>query len=229
MNHDDKPTTHPSFGTIYVGRVSGHTHLFQSDFTHHHYISLKISTAVEYPSYGVDNRVHDKEEIVEINMSESQWARLISSMNMGGGVPCTLDVVRTPPSIKEYEGKRIPRLEPKDVRQTHKDKVKADIQARMAELEAVVQQLRDWRAASKRPTLAELDELISCIQSLHLANNFAFMQQLLEEKMEVTIDEARTEIEAQMNSVIQQLGMEALKERLPEIPHQKVIETDGSK
>ena len=111
-----KETKHPAFGVIGVGRVSGHTRLFGSDFTHHNYISLRISTAKTIESYGVKTSVHSDEQIVEVCLSEVQFARMITSLNMGEGTPCTLEYVQMPPSLEEHQGQRIPKVEAEDIR-----------------------------------------------------------------------------------------------------------------
>lgn len=217
---DGKETKHPAFGVISVGRVSGHTHLYGSDFTHRNYISLRIATAKTIESYGVKTDIHSDEQIVEICLSEVQFARMITALNMGCGTPCTLEYVQMPESLKEYQGQRIPQVEAEDIRETHKDKIRRQIEKSMQGVEDVEDRITQWRESKHRPTLSELDELLSSLQCLHLASNLAYCQEILEEKMERTIEEGRTEIEAHITNLITQFGLsEAHRQRLPEIPH----------
>lgn len=88
---------------------------------------------------------------------------------------------------------------------------------RMQDLLALQRQLEAWREGKHRPTLAELDELINSLRCMHLASNFAFCQELMEEKMEETIEDARTEIEAHIMNVMTKLGLESTaRKELPE-------------
>lgn len=221
---NDKKEKHPAHAVISISRTSGLTHLFRSDFNHHNWISMTISTAHEYEGYGVDSRVMSENEIIEVWMSEAQFARMITTPNMGGGTPCTLHAIRVPESLKEFDG-MLPQVKVEDVRKTHKDKIKEVVTERLDRLDALEAQLRGWREAKHRPTMKELDEVVSNLSSLHLAGNFAYLQQVLEEKMEQTIEEGRTEIEAHIAQLAKQVGLDTIKQaQLPDLPHQKTIE-----
>jgi hypothetical protein len=187
--------------------------LFKSDFTHQHYITLRIFTAEETERYGVTD-AFPKEEIIEIAMSEAQFARFVTTPNLGCGTPCTIESVRVPPSLREYAGKHLPTIEKEDIRETHRDEIESVCRQRLEELGQVQAQIRQWRIDKHRPTMAELDDLTNQLAGMHLANNFGFLQQLLEEHMEKTIEEARTEIEAHVMQVVNQLGFDELGRRL---------------
>lgn len=222
---------HPAFGVIQISRVSGTTRLFQSDFTHQHFISIRIHTAEQTEGYGVDTNAYPREEIVEVSMSEAQFARLMTTPNLGCGTPCTIESVRTPKSLAKYGGKRLPTIEKTDVQETHRDKVEQLCKERLEEFDEIQKQLQEWRNAKHRPTLAELDALIRQLACMHLASNFGFLQQVLEEHMEKTVEEGRTEIEAHIMQTVNQLGLStAQKEGFPRMEHvdQKVIEGDQS-
>lgn len=227
---DDRKTSHPAYGVIEISRTSSnHMRLFQSDFNHHHFITLRISTADAIESYGVAEHVFPKERIIEVALSEAQFARMITTPNMGCGTPCTLEHVRVPASLQEYaDGKQIPPVEKEDIRETHADKIGKICRERLADLDEIQEQLATWRQEKHRPTLSELDQLIRRMEALHLASNFAYLQQVLEEHMEATIEEGRTEIESHVSMLAQRLGLDAVqRQSFPELPHERppAIET----
>lgn len=216
---EDGRTTHPAYGVVNIHRIQGHTRLFQSDFAHHNYISLKISTAEKVERHGVSSVAWPVEEIIEINMSESQFARTITSLNMGEGAPCTIGVLRMPSSLAEYANQRIPPLEQNDIRKTHKDKVNELISDRLKELVEIQNKLVAWRKAKHRPTLSELDDIIKNLHATRMPDNFAYIQEVLEEKMEQTIEEGHTEIEAHITQILTRVGLDKVqREALPETP-----------
>src|SRR5437868_8231795 len=83
---------HPAFGMIGASRVSHSPPgavLFDSDVQHQHYVVVRVRTAARRRDLNRDYLYADQ-QIVEVAMSEAQWASFVSSMNTGDGVPCTL-------------------------------------------------------------------------------------------------------------------------------------------
>jgi hypothetical protein len=64
--------------------------LFGSALTHEQYLSVEISRAVLTRDYNADH-YSNKEQIVRFNISEAQWARFVSSVGNGDGIPITLE------------------------------------------------------------------------------------------------------------------------------------------
>lgn len=82
--------SHPAFGVASVTRREGTPRaLFQSDLMHSSTVVLTVQTATRKRELNRD-WVHPREELVEIEMSQTQWGALVSSMGRGGGVPVTL-------------------------------------------------------------------------------------------------------------------------------------------
>jgi hypothetical protein len=224
MAEDDKKPKHPAHGVVSIHRISGLTNLFQSGFNHHNWIALTISRAKEFEGYGVDSSLMQDEQIIEIYLSEAQFARMITTPNMGGGTPCTINRFFANEELAKYNGS-IPDVEKEDVKKTHKDKVKEAINERLGKVNELRKQIADWREAKHRPTLSELDELVSSIDSLHLAANFAWMQRLMEEKMEATVAEGKTEIEAHIAHLAKQVGLDTISQaKLPTMDEPPRIE-----
>ena len=99
-SRDATRTTHPAFAQITASRVSGHSILYGSDFDHNHYVTISISRSELCRNLSND-WYHSREELIEVALSEAQWATFVSSMNQGSGVACTL---------QHFNGKMIPQL-----------------------------------------------------------------------------------------------------------------------
>jgi len=89
IHEDEKEYTHPSYGMIGLSRCSGKAKLFGSSVDHQHYILLTICRAKMVRSHNNDHFYAGK-EVFQVNMSPLQLSELLTGMNMGHGVPCTL-------------------------------------------------------------------------------------------------------------------------------------------
>jgi hypothetical protein len=82
--------THPAYGQISVTRVQGHAKLYGSAIEDHGtFICIKIKHS--------KRRFHllrywfsSGRNIVEVHLSQAQYAEFLTTPNMGEGVPCTL-------------------------------------------------------------------------------------------------------------------------------------------
>jgi hypothetical protein len=84
---------HPAWGSIdasrgTVGGAGGGAILFDSDVKHNHTIRVRIHYMERKRDLKHD-WLHPRKEIIEVEMSEAQWASFVSSPNTGG-VPCTI-------------------------------------------------------------------------------------------------------------------------------------------
>jgi hypothetical protein len=193
--------THPSFGVIQISRVSGSTTLFRSSLKHQQYIALRICRAEVLDTGGAHDPVHPGSELVEVTMSETQFARAITSMNMGAGSPVT---------ISKVAGKRqgAPPMEDRKayMSEVH-DKHVADHEAMLTTL---MDRLQAMRTAKKRPTLKELDSLLDHLRggATNFHANGRWYREKFQEDVEGIIDEARTEIEVHAAATVARLGVD---------------------
>lgn len=86
---------HKSWGMIGLSRVfySGSRELFGSDVTNHTGITLTIKHAQKSRELGRDWTMGD-DMIIRVVLSPNQFAELVSNMNVGDGVPCTIDFIQ---------------------------------------------------------------------------------------------------------------------------------------
>jgi len=132
---DGTVTRHPAFAQISASRVSSGgpgVPLYGSDFNHQHFVSITIRSSEErrdlnhYWHFG-------GRDLIEVHLSEAQWATFVSSMNVGMGVPCTLAF-----QAKEGAGE-VPRLTLRDTEKVFNE----ELAAKVAKMERLLQEAMD--------------------------------------------------------------------------------------
>lgn len=212
---------HPAFGIVGVSRVSGRRNLFGVDHPQEHYISLTIKRA-ELARSDTRDRVFGREEIVQIVMSETQYARMISTPNHGDGVPCTLAHYHDP-----RQGKFIQVTLPDDDRskvdtfsaavRTRAEDASAGIRDAMAQIDSIL--------ASGPVRKGDLQAVRESLRSAsqQVADNLPYVVQEAEEAIGEAAMNAQAEISAFVEHTMARLGERALGDRL-----QAVLEAGGN-
>ena len=107
---NDEHKSHPSFAVIQVSRInsSGAVPLFGASIGHSNTIKLTINRAEAIRSTDLSyDRYFPREQLIEIEMTQTQFAEMITSMNYGSGVPVTLrQFNRERPEDPPVENKR---------------------------------------------------------------------------------------------------------------------------
>lgn len=87
---------HKSWGMVGLNRVfySGSRELFGSDITNHTGIVLTLKHAQKSRELGRDWTLGD-DMICRIVLSPNQFAEMVSNMNVGDGVPCTIEYLQS--------------------------------------------------------------------------------------------------------------------------------------
>lgn len=194
--HGGTEIEHPAFGAVQVSRVSGTVNLHGSDFSHHHFIALRINTASMKRNLSSDWH-HPRKELIEVYMSEAQWAALVSSLNMGAGVPCT---------IQHVLHEQIPQLpRPKQTA--------AEFDREMKEhLNEIEQRLQGLLAGAK--TVAQKQEIAGIITQVK--SNVPFVATQFGKHIERTVHKAKMEVNAYATATA--MGSEQLLPPLVESP-----------
>ena len=98
--NSDWKETHPAFGLCVVSHWTANpgVRLFGSDLVHGSGITLKFQTAIKHRGLSNDWH-HSREFLLQVDMSHSQWARLVSASGQGDGVPVTVNAMRTGPLV----------------------------------------------------------------------------------------------------------------------------------
>jgi hypothetical protein len=200
-----EPETHPSYGSIQVSRCSGHTALFGSPFKHQHYISLSIGRSTRERSHGRDWHFgSNRGDLVEVALSEAQWAAMVSSVGMGGGTPCTLTCVggRAQERCPEQE----------DVRRFHED-IEKSAQHAMKFMTVAMEKMQAL-VNDKTPTKEKRKEVLDALSTAQrkMSDAAPFMVKQLAEHMDTVVQAAKTEVEAYVLATIVESGIQKLAE-----------------
>ncbi len=206
----------PYQALLSIARVSSNScFLWQSNLNHQHYIRMTISCSQENKSEGYTH-LAEGPEIVEIYMSEMQFAQAITSMNCGVGTPVTLDSLCgfSIPGPKNIE----------DDKAAHQANIKRMALKGLEDLAEIREVINGWATEKKRPTLKEVADVLKSldIELSRIPSNFAYVESLLNDRMEERVVQAKSEVNAHVQSTVTQLGLQSLEqlriERKPDAP-----------
>ena len=218
-DHGDE--VHPAFGRIAASRMSSNPGqvLFDSDIRHGHTVRITVSRARRKRDLNSD-WIFDGQELVEVELSEAQWASFVSSMNTSG-VPCTLR--RTESEIQ------VPGL-PYDPRLAHS---MAEVKGAAVKAFGKIREARDAyeQALAEKAPAKERNEKL---RALHYAiensgSGMTFAAKMLVEHTENVVQKARADLEAMVLQEVSRLGLEPGQVQglleLPALPGEGIEDT----
>ena len=209
--------THPSYGMIRLGRYTCNPaqNFFGSAIKHHAGISLSICKASKHRNLSNDWYFSSK-ELIEINMTPAQLADLMTNMNIGDGVPCTLNhVVQTDKLQAEYPDSAVPYCPETTMRQQYEEEFKKDMGEVAKSIEALIKAaaaLADKPSVTKadRKAFVDIAEGIRC----KLAHSVPFIQGQFNESLDRVLTEAKADLESFTDQLAHSLGSAALASQI---------------
>jgi len=194
---DEIKITHPAFAQIRAGRVSGGTHLYGSDFQHHHYVVISISRS-ELNRHLSTDWPFAQDELIEVALSESQWATFVSTMN-AEGTQCT---------IQHINRKQVPQIpEPRSTIKDFKLEGAESAREALAQIDMLVKEIQGSKLSQKQKD--EWSKQLEFIRG-RTRSSLRFVLQQFGEHMETTVNKAKTEISAYANHLIVRSGLSKL-------------------
>ena len=202
---------HPAFGQASFHRVQGNPgKLYGSNLEDHHtFIDLEIKTSERHHNLARD-WYFASDPIVRVTFSAAQFAELLTTMNMGGGIPCTLNYV-TPDG-----GGIIPKI-PLD-QETEAERIEEEFKAKLAdnvrdlkENEEKVNEILEKKIIGKKYRATIKNLMYESYRFFVDSAPFA-VQSLVEAKEKVIVS-AKAEIDAFLTNVVQRVGLEAITEQ----------------
>lgn len=212
MSADDdieSRTTHPAYGMAVFSRASigglkGKNRLFGSSIDSLNIISLTICEAEIYHRLGSDHFMGNK-EIIRVDMTEHQFAQLLTTMNSGDGVPVT---------IAHVNGKRTPPLPDTKVEAAKiVDKFRENIEKWKKQLTTTTVEVEAILAKKGALTIEEKKRVVELTSDLvqKIENHSSFLLDQFDESVSGVIGQAKAEVEGFVNAAIQKTGLQALK------------------
>ena len=200
VRREDGWEEHPAFGAISVHRINSHPGavLFDSEIAHTRFIRVRVE-GMERKRHLNSDRLHAVgPTVVEVDMSESQWAAFVSSVGTQG-VPCTIRgtvVDRDLPGLPFDPRLAISAKEAREAAERAFAKIKAAAD-RLAEI-GPTGPVKERRAAMRDLEIA-------------IANapaNVEFATKSLTEHTENVVTKARADIEAMVANHAEARGIE---------------------
>lgn len=220
--------THPAYGMINVSRCQGGDgEYFGSGIKHNNFISLIISRGErcrdEYGDY-----YFSKDNMIEIHMTTTQWAELITTMNYGSGTPCTLYAIED-----EETGHMMPI--PKIKFNSRKTEINNDLKIKMDEIakDIIEDEINLKEILSKKGAInkSEKKQIAWMMEKLHqnIKSNLPFLHTCMQKAVDNTVTEAKGEIDSYLTNAITSLGERALSNPDNQIEAIKGIKLIGEK
>ena len=202
--------THESFGVISFGRVSGTARsLVGSNIKHGNTMRLTISEAKQYREYQ-HSRFYPQKKLIEVEMSASQFAEAITTINNGEGVPVTL---------KRVAGKQI--ANPPDV--DFKERAKNELKKEMGELAEKIDELakdaKEILTKKGNIKVAEKEKILKDLMFLtqEVRSNIPFAHECFQEAVDDTVVQAKAEVDNCLTTMREKLGQKVIDGQI-EIP-----------
>jgi hypothetical protein len=207
---DNKKENHPAYGFITMNRVSGgNSSFFMSSVIPQTHIRIKIGHAEKNVSFG-ESGLHPRGNIVEVALSPAQFSELLTTMNHGSGVPCTLKYIgREPidPITEEIN-------EMKYVSEYIKESLK-EFENKINKQHKEILEILD----KKSITLGDKKQILKLINDvlLEVKSNIPFYEKRIKENMDMVISQGKAEIDSFISTVITNTGLKAMGLKIPEI------------
>ena len=207
MNREEENIKHPAFAQIYFSRVSGGGQKFYgSELPQDHYITMELHNSEISRELTQDRYYNTGVPVVKVRMTSGQFAEMITSMNIGTGVCCTLE---------RREGKKVedlPEVENRKefVHRKFEDRMK-DFSSTMVTNKNRVKELTSKKTLSK----ADQHELNMLVEGMtqEISSNIPFFAKCFQETMDEVVFEAKLEVENAIQHKITTLGLEALHDQ----------------
>lgn len=211
---DEFEREHPSYGLVHISRVTSGTstkRLFGSPLAHH-YGTIQISIGSAKWSHGLH---HDRYfgsltgEHIEIEMSAAQFADMITSLNMGGGTPCT---------IRRLVGVQIPNPPDHATEAEHiRDNFENSLDMYKAKARTSRKKIEDLTSKLSTKVKDEIRIALDVIED-QLASNVPFIVKQFQEATSKITTAAKAEVDSFVSHVVRAAGLEAIADgRLPSL------------
>ena len=209
--------THPSYGQVQFSRISGGGSRLYGSAIRKHGTSIILRICRSELVHDTDiNTVwhHGRKTLIEVELSSAQFATLLTTMNMGDGVPCTIrrlggEGVENPPDDTPLEHERIGQSLATDGKYAER------INGSIAEaLEAV-----DAMLAGKSLRKGDLEVVQMKLRQAqtNVRSNLPYVLTRFREAAEKVKTTVYAEADAWLTNAVQRAGLTALMGQAPQI------------
>jgi len=231
MKDNEERSTHESYGMVSFSRRTGNPgRLFGSPLNQHEsYVCLSIRKS-ELIRDGLHDRTYGsiRGDLIEVDMSAAQFAELLTTMNVGMGVPCTIS------SFNGRQMERPPEIEHEveKVRTTFKKEL-SNLVAETKKNTKEIWDLLDTKGSLSKADREKIKAHLSHI-SMELEANMPYTLDMFREATEKVVVHAKAEVDAFVTANVVQTGLRTLieqsqKSQTPALPAPEDDETAGDR
>lgn len=196
---EEEREDHPSYGCIRLNHVQGgDDRVFMSSLRHQNRIRLTISGARHMRSLNNDWHMSSNMSLVEVEMSEQQFAQMICSFNTSSGSPCTIKRVGA-------EMREAPPVQLRSER--HYDEAKAAAKEALDELASLQTDLDDIVAKLPKAKQEAVRARVGKARRL-IGDHMPWIVQMMHEHMDKVVGAAKHEIQAEIGRRLAGAGLQ---------------------
>lgn len=201
---DSETYQHESYGQIRFSRVNGQANFYGSELEQRNYISLEIHSSKCEKSL-TQEWYFPERLLVRLRMSAGQFSELITSMNYGSGVPCTIERMNG----QKVEDLPIEENRKEFVHRAFKEKMEAFAETLKSDSHKAQEII-----SKKNLNKSDVETLTKMISSIftQVRMNIPFFTECFQETMDTVVKEAKIEVENAILHKITSAGLEKLHE-----------------
>lgn len=202
---EEKEISHPSFAQMSFNRVSCHggEALYGSELQHNTLIEMNLYTSRTRRGLGRDWYYADK-KIVSVTMSQNQFSELITSMNMGDGIPVTLNFTQEAGNIEGPELESMVEEHEREVEE-HTETISKDAVELLATMQELLKGSGTVKKNDREAMLKQAEKVVREIKA-----NLPHVEQCFKENMDKVVTDAKGTIEAFYQHRVIEAGLETL-------------------
>ena len=209
MTTEDQRHQHPAYGFIRLSRTQGGSGLlFMSPLRHDHRITIVVGEAEQIRSNNYDT-YYPRRSVVEVDMSEGQFAQFICNAYSSSGAPCTIR--------RSESGPRQPIEVPQLKSERYRDEARATAKDAIDDLQMLKAKLAILTAKLPQKTREEIDRAVDST-TMKLSDRLPWIVQMMHEHMDKVVDAAKVEIENYVARTTTGLGAGAVTKDVPMLP-----------
>lgn len=204
MNEEEEYHKHPSYGQIRFSRINSNGQSFYgSELDQDNYITMVVQKSEVRRELSRDWYFAHELPLIQIRMTAGQFSEMITSMNQGSGVPCTVEMVGQKP------------VEPYIKQESRKEFVHRKFEDRMRMFaNSIRENQKRAKEIVKKKTLSKADihDLTHQLEWLtqEVESNIPFFAKCFQETMDEVVHEAKLEVENAIQHKINVLGLDEL-------------------
>ena len=201
---NDKEETHESYAQMCFIRVqcSGET-LYGSDLKHNTIIKMELKHSSKRRGLNHD-WYHANKTIAEVTMSQNQFSELITSMNMGDGIPVTLNYTEQDGRIESPEFASKLDIHENEFKEMT-DRVGSNANELYATMKDLLAGSGTLKKADRETLLSKMHHVVQDIEA-----NMPYVNDCFKESMDKTVADAKGTIEAFYQHRVIESGLKAL-------------------